>query len=1290
MMRPVLSMLLSLPLIAQDLSDRFTVPDGLGVSLWAESPQVFNPTAMDVDARGRVWVTEAVNYRRWGGRNPGLEHPGGDRVMILEDTNGDGRADRSKVFVQDKDLTSPLGICVIGRRVFVSCSPNIFVYTDLDGDDVADEREVFLTGFGGFDHDHGVHSLVAGDDGWLYLAVGNAGPHLVRDGAGFNLRSGSLYTGGTPYNDRNQPGLVSDDGQVWVGGLILRVRPDGTGLQVLADNFRNEYEVARDSFGNLFSADNDDDGNRSCRTTWVAEGGDYGYFSTDGSRTWRADRRPGQEVPVAHWHADDPGVMPPGTINGAGGPTGVAIYEAEYPDHPLASFDGAVLNCDAGAGVVYAHFPERLGGGYYLRRSVLMGHGPESGREPGDGHARWFRPSDVLVLPDGSILVADWYDPAVGGHAAGDREAYGRLLRLAPKGSLNRGWDVPIQRRATPQEIVSTGLSGEHAWLIEALASPSPSLRAAARIKLLARGDLAYAELYALAGDPSPRIAARAVQLLAALSDQGRTAVESVLMHPLPELRVTALRALMDEDPARLAPHLARLARDESPFVRATLARVIRDLEPRVRLPLLLDLARHYPGDDRASLESLGIGARGLESQLNHLLVESGALDPERYAELLWRLHPADAVADLAALAGQANLTAATRRGLLDALAFIPSAQAADAMFVLGATGPEDQRAHARWWTRQRASNDWRAFEVSSADRPAGLENATRRWSSGPVSAGLVEVNLDVAGSAHLWLVVTDGGNGNGCDWADWIAPRFLLADGTDVACKTLGWETEVTGWGTTRFDRSVGGGVLRVGEDEFEEGIGTHAVSRLGFAVPKGAVRFASQAGPDHGGTSQGCGTSIEFEVWTEGQTDAPDLLTKQRAAEGGDRVAQLELAAQPDGALFLVSLAERGALDEEAREAIGGVIFSNPDLGVRALASAWFPRPGIATDLPGVEQLLAMDGDPGRGRAVFYSQTAQCSACHTHQGAGQDIGPDLTAVGDKYGRAELLDAILNPNAGIAFGYDTYVVRTLDGWITSGFVLADGQDLILKDTQGRRHVIPVDEIEVRKKQTLSVMPEGVALGLAGQELADLLAFLTAPPAREPRFGQPIELFNGRDLEGWLHYLTDDTNPRQVWSVEDGVLRCEGRPLGYLRTEGDYTNFELQLEWRFRPERGPGNSGVLLRVVGPDKVWPKSIECQLMSRNAGDIWNIDGVAMATDPARTSGRRTEKLLPSNERPLGEWNHYRILLDHGDLKLEVNGQEQNSARWCEELPGKIALQSEGAAIEFRRIVLRPILN
>ena len=200
------------------------------------------------------------------------------------------------------------------------------------------------------------------------------------------------------------------------------------------------------------------------------------------------------------------------------------------------------------------------------------------------------------------------------------------------------------------------------------------------------------------------------------------------------------------------------------------------------------------------------------------------------------------------------------------------------------------------------------------------------------------------------------------------------------------------------------------------------------------------------------------------------------------------------------------------------------------------------------------------------------------------------------------------------------------------------------------------------------------------------------PGARglEPVFGAKIALFDGRSLAGWRpHFRDGSEDSAQAWSVVDGILVCNGQPIGYLQTEMEFENFELVVEWRFDPTRGAGNSGILLRTTGKDTVWPNSIEAQLHSRNAGDIWNIGEFPMKADPSRTKGRRTVKAHETNEKPLGEWNRYRIRLDRGELTLEVNGLVQNEATSCREMPGRIGLQSEGAYIEFRTVELRPIV-
>ena len=107
-------------------SNKLYCPDDMEVTLWAESPMLYNPTNMDIDAKGRVWVTEAVNYRKFNNKpETRLNHEKGERVMILEDTDHDGKADKSTVFVEDVEMISPLGIAVVGNKVYVSAAPNL-------------------------------------------------------------------------------------------------------------------------------------------------------------------------------------------------------------------------------------------------------------------------------------------------------------------------------------------------------------------------------------------------------------------------------------------------------------------------------------------------------------------------------------------------------------------------------------------------------------------------------------------------------------------------------------------------------------------------------------------------------------------------------------------------------------------------------------------------------------------------------------------------------------------------------------------------------------------------------------------------------------------------------------------------------------------------------------------------------------------------------------------------------------------------------------------------------------
>jgi hypothetical protein len=191
-----------------------------------------------------------------------------------------------------------------------------------------------------------------------------------------------------------------------------------------------------------------------------------------------------------------------------------------------------------------------------------------------------------------------------------------------------------------------------------------------------------------------------------------------------------------------------------------------------------------------------------------------------------------------------------------------------------------------------------------------------------------------------------------------------------------------------------------------------------------------------------------------------------------------------------------------------------------------------------------------------------------------------------------------------------------------------------------------------------------------------------APPISPTK---KIQLFNGKDFNGWKMFLSDSgVDVNTVWSVKDGGIRCEGKPNGYIRTTKDYANYKLHVEWRWADT--PRNSGVLLHMSEPDKVWPRSIEAQLMNGNAGDFYVIDGTNFK-EHLEIQSRRFPKKHESNEKPAGEWNVLEAVCDGATIRITINGLLQNEATECTVSSGKICLQSEGAPIEFRNVTLEP---
>ncbi|WP_064197311.1 MULTISPECIES: DUF1080 domain-containing protein [Emticicia] len=218
------------------------------------------------------------------------------------------------------------------------------------------------------------------------------------------------------------------------------------------------------------------------------------------------------------------------------------------------------------------------------------------------------------------------------------------------------------------------------------------------------------------------------------------------------------------------------------------------------------------------------------------------------------------------------------------------------------------------------------------------------------------------------------------------------------------------------------------------------------------------------------------------------------------------------------------------------------------------------------------------------------------------------------------------------------------------------------------------------------------------------IAFALSVFTLEKTFAQTIHLYNGKDLNNWYSDVpaTDkDPNLRKSFIIRDGNLVSMGTPEGHLLTKEKYENYRLELEYRFAGK--PGNCGVLVHASTPRALYgmfPKSIEVQMMHSNAGDFWcivediKVENMEARRGPKENWGitegkeRRVKNLTDNSEKPLGEWNKMTIECRGDKIKVWVNGDLVNDGFGATAQKGQIALQAEGAEVEFRKVDLTPL--
>ncbi len=976
------------------------VAEGLDATLFAAEPLLLSPSNIDIDHLGRVWVCEVVNYRHFANKdNPARE--AGDRILVLEDTDGDGKADKESTFYQGRDIDSAHGVCVLGNRVIVSAGDSVFNLYDDDGDLKADRKEVMFTGIKGSQHDHGIHSFTFGPDGRLYFNFGNSGNELhTPDGKlVVDVAGNEVIANRKPYQE----------------GMAFRCELDGSNVDTLGWNFRNNWELCVDSFGTIWQSDNDDDGNRGVRINFVMEYGNYGYKDELTGAGWREPRTGWEaEIPQRHWHLNDPGVVPNLLQTGAGSPTGILCYEGDLLPK---RFINQLIHCDAGPNVVRSYAVSDDGAGYKAEiNDILTG-----------ARDQWFRPSDVCVAPDGSLIIADWYDPGVGGHRQGDIER-GRLFRVAPSGNT---------KYVSPKPDFST-VEGA----AEALKSPNVATRYLAFQKLHSSGTEAEAVLKKMfTSDPNPRFRARAFWLLGQIEGKTQHYVDAAVADDNSDIRIAGLR-LARRTRTDVLGTVAKLADDKSPQVRRECAIALRHVDSGEKFNLWAKLAAQLPSHDRWYLEALGIAADGYWSECMlafNRLAQSRDINKEITASLIWRSRGEASAKSIVNQIAALGATASGPSGshllmFFRALDFQPKS----------AVAPEVNRLLSK---EVLSKLDKQAAPVVIAEALQRLGSTD--FSSNPdAEAALEQALTDLAGTPQFIQLVE----------------RFQLKDRySEILTLAQAHPTEQIGVEAIRS-------LLRNKQWRLLTGAlkGDDSKSAIATATVMGNSLDNAINGPLLAAVTD---SSVGIDVRREA------VRAASRVNGGAQKLAGLVENKTLDPELTQAVAAALHAAPSRSTREMANRLFPLPPV-----------KEG--KPLPPISRLVEMKGDAQNGRVVFNT-TGTCHKCHIVNKIGREFGPDLSEIGSKLSPQAMFESIIFPSAGISHNYEAYTLVTASGTTITGLITSETDDSIsIKGDDALIRTFDKDEIDEKVKQKVSLMPADLQKVMSVQEIVDVVKYL--------------------------------------------------------------------------------------------------------------------------------------------------------------------------------------------------------
>jgi quinoprotein glucose dehydrogenase len=1085
----------------------FKLPEGVSASLFADSGQIQNPSAICFDPQGRLYVAEIHRWRAGvqdirneqqillddidnessadrlsmyerdvATRPLSFYTEYTDRIVRLEDADGDGRADQSAVFADGfHDALDGPGIGLISGddgSIYYTNIPHLWRLKDTDGDGKADERISLQDGFGVrmSISGHDMHGLVWGPDGKLYWSIGDRGYSIT-------TKEGRHYH--RPFS-----------------GGVFRCDPDGSNLEEVYTGLRNPQELAFDAYGNLFTCDNNADAWDTGRLVYLIEGGDSGWhhghqvlmnFRNQLKLRTPDYAHPGhKEVPLNAWlteglwepqHEGRPNHALPPVDKVSWGPSGL-VYHYGVTTMP-ERYQGHFWVCNFGGanGNLEAFSVKEAGAGFAVaRKEVFM---------VGLGN------TDVEFGPDGKMYLScfnnsGWYKQDLGNvYVLSSPEASASAALKETRDLLTK----PFSGRET---AVLAGLLG-HADL---------RVRQGAQFELARRGEKAAFEA---AVKPSENRFLR--------------------LHG-----IWGLGQLARKDEA-LVPSLVALLGDADAEVRAQAAKTLADTRTTAAgealVPLLAD-----PSPRVQSFAAIGVGKCGIVTalpKLYELLATNDSRDVFlRHAcvQGMWYLNEREKI-----LKEVKNESAGVRMGVLLTLRKLDDPRV---KYFLGDADPairnEAIRAiHDLDLVTAMPDLAREITKFTTTDGGAPLPADHRDWI---LHTRLINANFRVGAVENAVNLLA---------YAAQPALPAILREQALLAL--LEWKEptpvdSVTGRfrplpaaGRTDITEAVKAGLPKVFEKAEGPLVGLATRLALVYGVPAPVAQLKAQL-LDPKADLDSRIASLEGLFRQDPAVLAPlwdDLLKLEPAALRAAVVSVLTRQDAAKGTAAAITMAGSDSL--RFRQAGYRLLGESPapeatDFLRARLEAIAKEKPGALLDLvesaakkddAKIKELLAArekaldpadplapfqiareGGDAKVGKQIFLTHAAgQCAKCHKLDGDGGIAGPELTGIGAKHDSTYFLQALVAPSAVVVPGYGISLVTLKNGESLGGFLMKeDAKEIVLKlpdpaapDRQIER-TIPLSEVASRQPPVSAMPPMGYLLSKS--EIRDLVAFLTS------------------------------------------------------------------------------------------------------------------------------------------------------------------------------------------------------